>query len=146
MQPPFSFYRKIISDGNYKNIVIVTDHRSKNNPCIVPLQKSFNAKMVSIDTITDFGFLLSSPNLVLSKSNFPLSASWISKKLKNLYVHVIEGTQPIAKLQIERLRDYGINIHQYSIARYIPFKCWTASAKQIKLMLTHRANNISAIK
>ena len=146
VQPPLSLYDKIIKTERYKKVIVVTDP-SRSNPCLKPLVKKYSADVISIDSMRDFGYLMSATNLVLSKSNFSLSASWVSDKLKRLYVHVIDGTVPIRPDQIRKIKDtLNIDIKQYRALKYIKNKKWGARPHQIDLMLKHNIELIRLVK
>jgi len=86
VQPPYSFYEKIISEKSYEKIYIVSENYNIN-PVVNKLMNSHkNIHFLSNDICTDFKILLNSKNLVASTSDF-LWASVLLSKNKNI-VHV----------------------------------------------------------
>ena len=62
VQPPLSLYDKIIKTERYKKVIVVTDP-SRSNPCLKPLVKKYSADVISIDSMRDFGYLMSAQRL-----------------------------------------------------------------------------------
>jgi hypothetical protein len=84
IQPPYSFYEKIIKENNYNKIYILTENC--NNPIIPKIMKNFdNVYFLSNDFETDFHILLNSKNIVSSTSDFIQSAIYLSKNKNIIY-------------------------------------------------------------
>jgi len=84
LQPPYSFYKKIIDENNYSKIYIISE--CYNNPIIEKLINNYtNAVFVSNDVTNDFKILLNSKNLVVSTSDFALASVYLSNQKNVIY-------------------------------------------------------------
>jgi len=77
---PFSYYQKIIEEGKWEKIHIVTE--SKDDPMVLKLSRLFGAQVRSGSVEEDFCFLRSSKNIVLSVSTFSWWAAWLSEAVR----------------------------------------------------------------
>ena len=94
IQPPFSYYDKLISETNYKKYLIVSE--SYHNPVIKMLETKYKDKVV-INTIEntifninnsfiiDLSILVSAKNIVLSNSTLSTTILLLSNKKDNVY-------------------------------------------------------------
>ena len=84
IQPPYSFYEKIIKENMNRKIYILSEN--KNNPIIEKIMNHFqNCTFLSNDFETDFSVLLKSKYLVSSTSDFVLSAVILSNDKNIIY-------------------------------------------------------------
>jgi len=84
LQPPYSFYKKIIDENKYSKIYIISE--CYNNPIIEKLINNYkNIIFVSNDINNDFKILLNSKNLVVSTSDFVLTSVYLSKQKNVIY-------------------------------------------------------------
>jgi len=86
IQPPVSFYEKIINEFNFKDVLIVTQ-KDLRNPCIARLKELFpNIRIQASSLLEDVNTILNARNLVTAMSTFSLSLGFASNKIKRLYV------------------------------------------------------------
>lgn len=84
IQPPYSFYEKIINENINKKIYILSENI--NNPIIEKIMNNFeNCKFLSNEIETDFQILLNSKYLVSSTSDFVLTAVFLSNYKNIIY-------------------------------------------------------------
>ncbi|MEG4492376.1 tetratricopeptide repeat protein [Microcoleus sp. D3_18_C4] len=84
IQPPLSYYQKIIEHGNYQDIVVVTEP-DRLNPCIDELLIRYNARVQSNSLEEDVNTILSAKHLVIGQGTFGNNLSMISPNLQKLY-------------------------------------------------------------
>jgi len=86
IQPPMSFYIKIIQENTFKKIYILSENYNIN-PIIPELLKQFNnIKFLSNDLYTDFLIMLNSNYFVNSNSALSYAINCISKNKKKIYL------------------------------------------------------------
>jgi hypothetical protein len=86
IQPPISFYIKIIQENTFKNIYILSENY-QINPIIPELLKKFNnIKFLSNDIYTDFLIMLNSSYFVNSNTTLSYVVNSISKKKKKIFL------------------------------------------------------------
>jgi hypothetical protein len=126
MQPPYSFYEKIINENNYSNIFILSE--TDNNPIIQKLLNNYKNVYFSNNSIdTDFKILLNCKNLVSSTSDFVLSAVYLSNVKNIIYTSREHYFYYVA---------YKFNIKSYDYNYYynLPIKSFE---EKIELMLNN---------
>ena len=124
IQPPYSFYEKIINNNKYIHIYIISENN--NNPIIQKLINNYNnITFLNNDIDMDFKILLNCKNLVTSNSDFVLSSIFLSKEKNILYC-----SKP------DYLKDvkHKFNIITYDYTEYYNSKIDSYDAK-IHLML-----------
>ena len=84
IQPPLSYYQKIIEYGNYQDIVIVTE-ADRLNPCINELSIRYSARVQSNSLEEDINTILSAKHLVIGQGTFGNNLSMMSPNLQKLY-------------------------------------------------------------
>jgi len=124
-QPPASFYKKIISQETWSEVVLV--YENENNPCISEIKKFLNKNNILFRTqsssmLDDINEILLATSLISSNGSFIHPMINISKNLKNLYYF---NSWSYRK---------DINIHKYESNKYISF--WENTKEQIDIMLT----------
>ena len=127
IQPPFSYYDKLISETNYKKYLIVSE--SLNNPVITMLKDKYQDKIIineignTIFNINntfkfDLSILLNAKNIVLSPSTLSIAIACLSKK-HNIYlfntIHKFTNSDNIFN-QVEKILWY---LHNTTIHYYI---------------------------
>tara|TARA_X000001036_G_scaffold440125_1_gene494661 strand:- start:1617 stop:2570 length:954 start_codon:yes stop_codon:yes gene_type:complete len=86
IQPPFSFYKKVILDHGFSHPLIVTEPDFKN-PVISLLQQEFPSISVQSKSIEeDFSTLVQAPNLILSNSSFSFMAALASDTVSKVFL------------------------------------------------------------
>lgn len=82
--PPYYFYKYIIDNSNYANIILVIEDNS--NPIIKKLSENYNnVKVVHNDVYIDFAIICNAYYVVDSQSSFTSSALVLNTKIKKLY-------------------------------------------------------------
>lgn len=131
IQPPFSYYDKIISETNYKKYLIVSE--SWHNPVIKMLKDKYNDKIIvneienTIYNINnsfkiDLSIMLNAKNIVLSPTTLSIALISLSKK-DNIYLFntKYKFTESDNNFnQIEKVLSYLDNttIHYYNDTLY----------------------------
>lgn len=107
--PPYYFYKNIIDNSNYENIILVVEDYT--NPVINKLLSSYkNCTAIHNDQNEDFKIIMNSVHFVDSQSSFSSSALILNTKLKTLY------TTP----QMHHYRkDFNdVNVIYYDLSKY----------------------------
>lgn len=133
MQPPLSFYKYVIKNHEYKDVLIVAE-KDRENPCIDGLlswRKNIKIKK-HISARDDIRTILSARHLVTCHSTFSWSLALMSKTLKTLH-------QPDT-LVINGVGDYSV--YTYTFLNYIIPGEWKATPYQLRLMTHHSENDI----
>jgi hypothetical protein len=148
VQPPFSFYKKVIDENNFKKIIIVTEP-DKKNPAIELLLNSYsNVSIESTILYDDVSIILSAQNLICnSQGTFGHMLALLSPNLKNIYIPYYlnpHGTQfnDNSFLKSEDTRAFfdmsNINhfkVNEYFVFNYIaPFSWNPGDENQLKLL------------
>jgi hypothetical protein len=133
MQPPFSFYRRIIEDHGYTDCLIVTE-ADRMNPVIDHLLKWDKRIRLNFhrSVIEDIQLVLSARHLVMAHSTFTWCLALMSDRLEVLH-------QPDS-FKINGVPD--IDIHSYHLDGYIEPGTWLASEEQFRMMTDHPLENI----
>jgi hypothetical protein len=137
MQPPLSFYKKIIEKNRYEKCLIVTEP-DRANPVIAGLLAWHSGVRVKTHrgVLDDISTVLSARHLVLAHSTFTWCLALMSRQLKELH-------QP-STCRVLGIRDYVINT--YEIEEFIKPGQWTASSNQLAQMLSHSDDNIRMLE
>lgn len=122
-QPPYSFYKKIIEENNFKNIYILSENYNLN-PVIPKLLENYNnIKFLSNDLETDFKIMLNSQNFVNSNSTLSLIVNSISKIEKKNFSSSLWN------------KGYSINdYHYYNYEDYYKYEIKTYEEKIDRLL------------
>jgi hypothetical protein len=132
--PPYYFYKNIIDNSNYNEIILVIEDNS--NPIINKLAQNYkNIKITHNDYITDFIIIANSINLVDSQSSFTSSALLINNKLKTLY------TSPQMHTYIKKYEN--INLINYDLDKYTNNTTFTTYNEFIEHLLLDQDPNKS---
>tara|TARA_Y100001970_G_C14258181_1_gene877200 strand:- start:12123 stop:12890 length:768 start_codon:yes stop_codon:yes gene_type:complete len=128
VQPPLSYYKKIITDYNKINLVC----EDKLNPCINELLKLENVDYLSKTLEDDIKILSNVENLVIGFGTFGFLLYLMNKNLKNLY---------IPKYFLDELPkgEWGnVNIHSIELPNYIKIGEWKFNEEQKNKMLSYK--------
>ena len=148
VQPPFSFYKKVIDENDFKKLIIVTEPDMKN-PAIQMLVDSYkNVSIQSTSLYDDVSTILNANHLVCnSQGTFGHMLALLSPNLKN--IHIPYYLNPHAThfndnsfLKSEDTRVFfdmtNINhfkVNEYYVFNYIsPFSWNPADESQINLL------------
>jgi hypothetical protein len=86
IQPPYSFYKKIIEENKFDNIYILSENYNIN-PIIPKLLSNYkNIKFLSNDLDVDFKIMLNSCFFVNSNSTLCIIINSLSTNKKNIYL------------------------------------------------------------
>lgn len=128
VQPPLSYYKNIINEYDYINLVC----EDKSNPCINELLKLKNVKYFSNILEKDLSILSNVSNLVIGFTTFGFLLYLMNNNLKNLY---------IPKYFINELPQgsWGndIRVHIINLPNYIKVGEWKFNEEQRKLMIEY---------
>ena len=147
VQPPYSFYKRVIDENNYKRIIIVTEP-DKKNPAIQMIQEGYsNVEIQSINLYHDVSVILSAKNFICnSQGTFGHMLALMSKNLKNIYIPYYLNPrgefQDNSFLKSEDTKTFfdmssitHIKVNEYLIFNYIPPFSWNPGNKeQIELL------------
>ncbi len=155
VQPPLSFYLKIIKEFDFKDIVVVTQS-DLNNPCIHRLKQLIpNIRIQALSLMEDVSTILSAKNLVVGMSSFSLALSFSSENIKNLYLPQFDVKQTYWRIifwsTILRsfisselnFSDLDFKVHPIKMLNYIPVGGWKNTQEQLDLMINHPQEFIS---
>lgn len=129
ISPPLCYYKKIINEGSYKTIQIISEN--KNNPCINQLLKLYPQIIFKEqDLLTDIKIILSSQNLICSVGTFIPALMKISKNIEKLFVasYAKNGFEQISK----KIKSTNLNEYLKSSR-----KIWKNADKQKNLMINY---------
>lgn len=128
VQPPLSYYKKIIN--NYNNTILVCE--DKKNPCINELLKQENTQYISNTLEKDLSILSNVCNLVIGFGTFGFLLYLMNPKLKNLYI-------PDFFVNELPKGSWGndIKIHIIELPDYIKVGEWKNNTEQRKIMLEY---------
>jgi hypothetical protein len=149
VQPPLSFYLKIIHEFGFEDILIVTQN-DFSNPCITQLKQRFpDLRIQSSSLEKDVSTILSARNLVVGVSTFSLALGFASHEIRRLYVPQLEVKRgywrKIFWPQIFRIlfdsncsvENLDFQIHRFRILKYISIGDWHNSQAQQDWMINH---------
>jgi len=126
VQPPLSFYKRVIKDCPVKRIIILTEEVP--NPCAKIIQSMYpNCTIQTSKLINDVSTFLKATHVCFnSEGTFGSTLALMSPNIKMAYVACY--TSPFNT-------PSDINVKSYLFSDYIQPGQWTASDEQIKQML-----------
>ena len=86
IQPPYSFYTKIIEMYNFENIYILSENYNLNPVISKLLDNHTNINFLSNDLETDFKIMLNAQFFVNSNSTLSMAINSLSKNKKTIFV------------------------------------------------------------
>src|SRR5579883_4064 len=157
IQPPLSFYLKIIETFDFKDIVIVTQDDFRN-PCIAELKQLMPEIRIQASSLEeDVSTILSARNLVVGISTFSLSLGFASTQIKRLYVPQFDIKKGYLRVMFwpelfklvfnsknPNLEHQTLDFHLYpiKILNYIAIGDWHNAPRQREQMLNHAGENL----
>lgn len=150
IEPPLCFYRSILNNFNFQNIIIISSDNS--NPIIKKLINYYPKIIFKKNTLPlDISYLINAYNMVSSVSSFFIGSLQLNynikflwdynsyhMRIKNLAFHYDLYSYPNRNIIIYRMEPSKI----YKKVLYL----WKNNKKQIKLMLKDKClNNFSII-
>lgn len=142
VQPPLSYYKHIIENGNYKDILIVTN-KDRKNPCVEKLLSwNKNIRIMESSPIRDMSAVLKARYLVIGLTTFSIQLALMSQNLKKLYQpHFIKlYSQPHF---INGVKDYSI--YNYKFNNYINPGEWHCTKEQLNMMINHHIQDVEVL-
>ncbi len=141
-QPPLSFYKKIITEGEFRSVQIVA--QDDLNPCINALL-AWDKRIIfkKQPLLEDIQTVLRAKNLVIGFGTFAFNWALASHCLETLY------TRPVATDICGELKDGDlkeIRIRAYEVLNYIESGDWQCRPDQIDLMLQHPERDVVAVQ
>jgi len=141
VQPPLSFYRSIIRDGDFKSIQIVAE--DDRNPCIgALLDQDKRISYRKQKPLEDISTLLAAKRLVIGYGTFAYVWALASYRLNTLYTQQIPAAV-FGSVCNGDLKD--VRICTYTIRNYIQNGDWSCSSEQLELMLNHSGGDVSRL-
>ena len=159
VQPPFSFYKKVIDENNFKKIIIVTEP-DKKNPAIQMLLDTYtNSSIQSTNLYDDVSCIINAKNFLCnSQGTFGHMLALLSPNLKNIYIPYYLNPSKIhfdntsflklddAKAFFDMSNITHFTVHQYFIFNYIlPFSWNPGDKSQIDLLKNLSVDNIHTV-
>jgi hypothetical protein len=140
VQPPFSFYYKVITENNYTNILIITE-KDRRNPTIQMILDNFdNVSIKDSKLEEDINIILSAENFVCnSQGTFGFYLALMSCNIKNLFISYFTDPDTTSFnnnnfLSSENTKSFmdtssitDINIHRFLMHNYIQPFGWNPS-------------------
>jgi len=137
VQPPLSFYKKIITETNSSDILIVTQ-KDKTNPCIDGLLSwNPNIRLQTGSLREDVSTILKARKLVIGFGSFGWMLSLMSDNIRSLFCPI-----SVHDLISSSFDTSPFSIKRYTFDRYIERGNWQCTEDQKELMLTYSENRI----
>lgn len=154
VQPPFSFYARIIDSHHFSKIVIVTQSDLRN-PCIQKIRDSYpNVRVQSSDLQSDIDTILSARNLVAGMGTFAITLALSSSFIKRLFVPQFETSrhfldiyeapqvlQLYKSLSFKNALDFEVCVLE--VSGYIRIGEWENTQPQRELMIKHSPSRVA---
>jgi hypothetical protein len=132
VQPPLSYYKKIIEETKPSNILIVTQSDRKN-PCIDSLLPLYPNTKIQCGTLQqDVSAILNARKLVIGFGTFGWMLSMISDRIHTLHCPTI-----CTDLLSSFYSTPPFEINRYIYKDYIKIGDWKNTKEQRELMLIH---------
>jgi len=131
VQPPLSYYQKIIEEGDYSDVLVITQ-ADKSNPCIEGLlswNSNINIQCGSLRE--DVSAILGARNLVIGFGTFGWMLSLLSERIYKLYCPRVTTDLFPSHFEIP-----PFTIKRYNFNNYIEIGEWKNTKEQRKLMLS----------
>ena len=137
VQPPLSYYKKIIEETKPSNILIVTQSDRKN-PCVDSLLSLYPNIKIQCGTLQqDVSAILNARKLVIGFGTFGWMLSMISDRIHTLHCPTI-CTDLLSSFY--SLPPFEIN--RYDFEEYIKIGDWKNSESQREIMINHPIEKI----
>ena len=137
IQPPLSFYKKIINEFEYSDVLIVTQP-DKKNPCIDGLLSWNSDIKLQCGTLSeDVSAILKAKNLVIGFGTFGWMLSLLSDRIHNLYCPSV-----CTDIFDNEYHIPPFNISRYVFEDYIKMGEWENTEHQRKIMMSHPEEKI----
>ncbi|HEY9619258.1 MAG TPA: hypothetical protein V6C78_02770 [Crinalium sp.] len=157
VQPPLSFYIKVIETYGYKDIVIVSQ-ADLRNPCIEQLKHRIPTIKIQTSSLEeDVSTILSARNLVVAFSTFSLSLAFSSPNIKQLHIPCFDVEKGYwrtyfwsdffrlnLKANRKKMNDSALDfkVDFLGIHNYVLIGGWKNSEEQRRLMIEHPLDQV----
>lgn len=132
INPPLYYYKSIIDDNNYKNIVLISE--DKKNPNVNKLLELYpNIKFKQQKLEEDIKLLLASENIIMSIGSFVPSLLLLSNNIKKLYKPSYQSLEFYEKF-FNDIEIINIDLTDYRNKQYP----WINSKKQRELLINYK--------
>ena len=133
VQPPASFYKRVIGSRNWQSIRIIAEDTA--NPVIPELLRTHpEIQFEPSDLASDIKAVLNACHLAIGYGTFGITLALLNQELQTLF------TPEMTELQLGNIGPDdidGVRIHPFKFRNYIRHGDWKLSAAQKQLMLTH---------
>jgi hypothetical protein len=137
IQPPLSYYKKIIKEHGNEDVLILTQ-KDKSNPCVDALLSWDNDISIQTGTLRqDMTSILMAKNLVIGFGTFGWMISLLSKNINRLYTPDVNQD-----LFSSYFMQPPFNIKRYQFEDYIGVGEWNNSEAQRHMMISHPETKI----
>ncbi len=82
--PPLSFYKNILNETSYKNVLISTEN--SRNPCLKPLEKMENVRWTGGNLEKDIKTIMGAKHLIFGIGSFVPALLLLSNNIEKIYV------------------------------------------------------------
>lgn len=129
---PFSFYESLIK--SFEKVIVVTE-KDRKNPMLKKIDKFNNVSIRSGTLIEDLKIILAAKYFATSGvGTFAIAAALLSNNLENFYCTDLFLKEHLNPTMLMKQKVFMTHINQDD---YIKIGTWTASPKQIELMLNN---------
>lgn len=136
VQPPYSFYKFILENNKFQQIVIVSC--DKKNPCTQKLLDNYPhiIFLCSDNQMDDVSILMQARHFVCGFGTFGYTIAYLNRNIQNVFIpdyckNFFDHT--ITQFKVNKLK----------ITNYIRVGNWTASKEQLELMINHSIDDIN---
>lgn len=135
VQPPLAYYETIIRNGEFKNILVVSE--DQRNPCVrAVLERHKDARFQSGTVEQDLATICNSTHLAMGFGTFGLVAFFAGHA--GLTVHMPSNFRETLA------EDWGddVRVRSYAMVGYIPPGKWDASPRQLMAMMSYPPDKV----
>ena len=134
VQPPFSFYRKVIESRDWRAVRVVAEDTM--NPTIGRILETYPTALFEPGTLEqDIRRLLAAEALVIGYGTFGPIWALLSENVRSLYAPVVPA-RVFGELLPGDLVD--IDVHTFEFRNYIGPTDWKATPEQLRMMVEHQ--------
>lgn len=148
--PPVSWYRRVIEDGQYDEVLVVTQSEVGEpgglHPALAPLQGEYpHLKVYCGSEEENFHTLRNARHLALSPGTFSVCAAVLSENLRRLHIPELQGVgDSILTNHVFRpWTGFRGKIYRWQIEDYDVGRDWMFSKEQQGAVLEHPVNKVT---
>jgi len=133
---PWKYYKYIIDNNDYKNIIIA--HEDNSNKCLDKFKELKNVKTQSKSVLEDIEILCSAKNLALTVSTFDIMVFCLSKNIEEIFIpHTIINDEWYPGM------EWGVKKNIIYMKNYTKEKWLTLNANQKNNLILEYDDKIS---